>query len=207
MGAAAYSDRVAVAAALLLVGAYLAGTFPTALMVGRRSGFDPSVAGSGNPGASNAMRLGGSRAGALVLAGDLSKGLVAAGVGLAVGGRPLGFAMGGAAVLGHIAPLTRRFRGGKGVATAAGMAAALLPVEAAVAGGTFLLAALATRTASVASLAAVIAMVVAVVVAGRPAGEIAAVVATAALVAVRHRGNLARLRRAKERPMRGSASP
>lgn len=197
---------MAVVAGPLLVGAYLAGTFPTALLVGRRAGFDPSVSGSANPGASNTMRLGGRRAGALVLAGDLSKGLLAAGVGLAAGGRALGFAMGASAVIGHIAPATRRFRGGKGVATAAGMAAVLWPLEAAASGCVFAVVALLTRTAALASLAAVSAMVVAVLLGGRPVSELVAVLGLAALVTVRHRGNLARLLSGEERPIRGSAS-
>ncbi|MGH9117337.1 MAG: glycerol-3-phosphate acyltransferase, partial [Acidimicrobiales bacterium] len=75
---------------LVVIAAYLAGTFPTALIVGRRLGFDATTAGSGNPGASNAYRVGGRRAGLLVFAGDLLKGALAAGLGLAVGGRALG---------------------------------------------------------------------------------------------------------------------
>src|SRR5689334_17894800 len=99
--------------------AYLAGMFPTARLVGGRTGHDPTHEGSGNPGASNVYRLAGRRAGAMVFLGDFAKGALAAGVGLAVGGRALGLACGAAAVAGHIAPVTRRFRGGKGVATAA----------------------------------------------------------------------------------------
>ncbi|MEY2446856.1 MAG: acyl phosphate:glycerol-3-phosphate acyltransferase, partial [Acidimicrobiaceae bacterium] len=98
-----------VAATLVVVGAYVLGGFPTAALVGRRSGFDPAGAGSGNPGASNSFRLGGTRAGVLVLIGDVGKGALAAGAGLAVGGRGLGVAAGAAAVVGHVAPIGRRF--------------------------------------------------------------------------------------------------
>src|SRR5919107_1399563 len=66
---------------VLVVPAYLLGTFPTALLVGRREGRDPTQEGSGNPGASNALRTMGRRAGALVLLGDLGKGVVATGAG------------------------------------------------------------------------------------------------------------------------------
>ena len=72
--------------ALLVVAGYGLGTLPTALLVGRRTGVDPTIAGSGNPGASNVYRTSGKTAGALVLLGDLAKGALAAGAGLAVDG-------------------------------------------------------------------------------------------------------------------------
>ena len=66
---------------LLVVPAYLLGTFPTAILVGRRAGRDVTQEGSGNPGASNTFRTLGRRAGALVLLGDVAKGGLAAGIG------------------------------------------------------------------------------------------------------------------------------
>ena len=93
----------------------------------------PTREGSGNPGATNVLRVAGRRAGAIALVGDLLKGAVPAAVGWAVGGHGLGVACGVAAVVGHVLPATRRFRGGKGVATAAGMAVVLFPAAAAVA--------------------------------------------------------------------------
>ena len=66
---------------LLVVPAYLLGTFPTAILVGRREGRDPTQEGSGNPGASNTFRTMGRRAGAIVLLGDVAKGALAAGDG------------------------------------------------------------------------------------------------------------------------------
>ena len=187
-----------VVAALVVVGAYLLGGFPTAAVVGRRSGFDPTGSGSRNPGASNSFRLGGARAGVLVLAGDVGKGAIAAGVGLAVGGRDLGFAAGAAAVIGHIAPVARRFHGGKGVATAVGMVAVLEPVAALTGGIVWAVVAIVTRKAVLASVVMMASIVVAIVVAGRPAWEVATLGGVALLVIVRHRGNLARLRRGEE---------
>ncbi len=116
------------AAAAVLAVAYAVGTFPTALLVGRRMGFDPTAAGSGNPGASNTTRVGGVRAGAVVLAGDAGKGILAAGLGHAVDGRTLAWLAGCAAVAGHLWPITRRLRGGKGVATAAGVGVVCAPL-------------------------------------------------------------------------------
>jgi acyl phosphate:glycerol-3-phosphate acyltransferase len=184
--------------ALVVAGAYLLGTVPTAIHVGRRAGFDPSAAGSGNPGASNAFRLGGRRAGAVTLAGDVVKGALAVGVGALVDGRDLALAAGCAAVVGHVFPVTRRFRGGKGVATAAGVCAPLFPVPTAVAALAWAVAWALWRIASIASFSGVVLLPIISVVAGYPAREVATLLALAALVIVRHRGNLARLRHGGE---------
>lgn len=182
----------------LVVPAYLLGTFPTALLVGRREGRDPTREGSGNPGASNALRTMGRRAGALVLLGDLGKGVVATGGGWALAGRGVGVACGVAAVLGHVAPATRGFRGGKGVATAAGMAIVLLPLPALALGVAWAAVVKATGVAAAGSLAVAVGLPVAAAVVGRPGGEVAALAVCATLVVVRHRDNLDRLRRGEE---------
>jgi glycerol-3-phosphate acyltransferase PlsY len=187
---------------LLVVPAYLLGTFPTAILVGRRAGRDPTREGSGNPGASNAFRTMGRRAGALVLGGDVAKGALAAAGGLASGHRGVGVACGLAAVLGHVAPASRRFRGGKGVATGAGMAAVLLPL---VAVGLALLWAVAVKVAggaaSAGSVAVAAGLPLGALAVGRPAAEVAAFAACGVLVVLRHRGNLDRLRRGEERSL------
>ena len=105
--------------------AYLLGTFPTAHLVGRLVGHDPMNEGSCNPGATNMYRVAGRGAGALVLLGDLIKGLAPTLVALLLAGRPVAMGCAVAAVLGHIAPLTRRLRGGKGVATYGGASLAM----------------------------------------------------------------------------------
>jgi glycerol-3-phosphate acyltransferase PlsY len=191
----------------LVIPAYLLGTFPTALLVGRREGRDPTTEGSGNPGASNALRTMGRRAGATVLVGDLGKGVVATGAGWALGGRGVGVACGLAAVLGHVAPVTRRFRGGKGVATGAGMALVLLPVPALLLGLVWGAVVRLTGAAAAGSLAVAIGLPVAAAVVGRPGGEVAALGACSALVVLRHRGNLDRLRRGEEAVLRAPDEP
>lgn len=193
-----YHRPVRVAEVAAVGGAYALGTFPSALVVGRRTGFDPTAAGSGNPGATNALRLGGRRAGAAVLLLDVAKGAAAAGVGLLVGGRPVGLAAAIAAVLGHVVPVTRPTRGGKGVATASGAALVLEPVVSIGVAAVFAAVAKFGGRASLASVAAAIAMPVAVGATGRPAGEVAVWCAIGALVVARHAGNLARLARGEE---------
>jgi glycerol-3-phosphate acyltransferase PlsY len=191
---------------LLVVPAYLLGTFPTALLVGRRAGRDPTQEGSGNPGASNTFRTMGRRAGATVLLGDVAKGALAAGVGSLAGSRAVGVACGLAAVLGHVAPVTRRFRGGKGVATGAGVAAVLLPIPALVLAGVWLAAVKATGTAAAGSVAVALGFPLGALFTGRPAWEVAAFALCGLLVVVRHHGNLGRLRRGEERSLTPGAS-
>jgi glycerol-3-phosphate acyltransferase PlsY len=186
------------AAVPLVILAYLVGTWPTAQLVASRSGVDPTATGSGNPGASNVTRLVGRRAGALVLAGDVGKGLVATLAGLAVGGRPLGLACGLAVVVGHIAPVTRWFRGGKGVATAAGAALVLWPMAVLALAVVWGMALAVGRRASVASIAAAASLPLVVwSIGGGPVDVVAAGVIAIAVI-VRHRDNVTRLRRGEE---------
>lgn len=189
----------------LVVPAYLLGTFPTAVLVGRRRGRDVTSEGSGNPGASNTLRTMGRRAGALVLLGDLGKGALASAAGLLLAGRGVGVACGLAAVLGHVAPIGRR--GGKGVATAAGMALVLVPIVAAALAVVWVVIARATSTASIASIAIAAAFPVGAAAVGRPAAEIAAFATCGLLVIVRHRDNLGRLRQGEEPGLRRGEGP
>jgi glycerol-3-phosphate acyltransferase PlsY len=187
---------------VVVVAAYLVGTFPTAQLVGARLGVDPTRSGSGNPGATNVLRTAGRRAGALVFTGDVLKGAVPAAIGLAVGGRPLGVACWAAAVLGHVFPVTRRLRGGKGVATAGGGALVLHPIVAVVLLVIFAFVVRMSRTASLGSIVIAVAMPCLVAVSGRPAWEVAAAVGVSVLVVARHAGNLQRLVRREERSFR-----
>jgi glycerol-3-phosphate acyltransferase PlsY len=184
--------------ALAAIPAYLLGTFPTAVLVARAGGHDVLTEGSGNPGASNVARLMGWKAGLLVMAGDLAKGAIAAGVGLAVAGRGAGYVLGICAVIGHTYPVTRRFKGGKGVATAGGMLAVLQPVIVLVLAVVWFLTARVLKLASVGSIVVAVLFPIGVWLTGRAGWEIAVTSALALLVIVRHLPNLRRLARGEE---------
>jgi glycerol-3-phosphate acyltransferase PlsY len=187
------------AATAWVVAAYLVGTFPTALLVAARRGVDPTRAGSGNPGATNVARTAGRWAGVATLVGDLAKGALAAGAGWAAGGHELGVACGVAAVVGHVLPVTRRFRGGKGVATGAGMALVVFPLALAAAALVFAAVLAVSRTVSLASIVAVALLPVAAGLTGAGGAEVAALAGCAALVVVAHRDNIVRLAHGDER--------
>jgi glycerol-3-phosphate acyltransferase PlsY len=188
-------------AALVVVAAYLLGTFPTAAMVGRVTGHDPTVEGSGNPGATNVYRTSGRGAGLAVLVIDLAKGALAAGLGLLVGDHLLGLIAGAAAVLGHVAPVGRRFRGGKGVATAAGMAILLYPALSLVMGVVFALTVAVTRRSSVGSLVLAVLLPIGVAVTGHTGTEVLITAGVSLVVIARHHDNIRRLIRREEAPV------
>ncbi len=173
--------------------AYFAGTVPTAQIVAARVGHDPTAEGSGNPGASNVYRVAGARAGITVFLIDVAKGALPTALGWALDGRALGVACWVAAVVGHIFPLTRRFRGGKGVATAGGGALVLYPLVSVVCLLVFAFVLRVAKLPSVGSLAMAAVLLAGVVVRGSPGWEIIATVGLSALVVARHRANIGRL--------------
>ena len=106
-----------------LLGAYLLGSIPFAVVSSRVFGLaDPRSYGSGNPGATNVLRSGNKLAALLTLLGDAAKGWLAVFLAQQFGGQPQDLAFAGfAAFFGHLHPLFLNFKGGKGVATAAGV--------------------------------------------------------------------------------------
>ena len=182
----------------LVVASYAVGMFPTAQLVGRSRGHDPLAEGSGNPGASNVYRTAGRTAGLLVLLGDLAKGIVPTAAGWVLGGRGAGLACWLAAVLGHVVPLVRRGRGGKGVATAGGGALVLFPVVSVVLIALFVLVVKRTRIAALGSLVMAGLLPVGAALVHRRIADTAVAAAVAVVVFVRHRENLSRLRAGTE---------
>jgi glycerol-3-phosphate acyltransferase PlsY len=179
---------------LLATAGYFIGTFPSAIMVAKANGIDITAVGSGNPGASNVARALGMRKGAYVYGLDAVKGAVATGLGLAIFGNAAAFWCAAAAVIGHVYPITRRFAGGKGVATASG---AMLVVHPFISLGLLFLWAVLSKTtkkASVSSLIITVLLPVCIAAAGAPGWEVGATAGIGVLVVIRHIPNLRRLR-------------
>lgn len=112
----------------LIIFAYLLGSFASAVIVSRLMGLpDPRSFGSGNPGATNVLRLGGKKAALFTLLFDVLKGVIAVLVAKAIYPEiTLLAAVTGAVFLGHLYPIFFNFKGGKGVATAFGALLALV---------------------------------------------------------------------------------
>jgi len=181
--------------ALLIIGGYLLGSVASAVLVSHLMGLpDPRAEGSRNPGATNVLRLGGRKAAAITLAGDLLKGLLPVLLARLLGAGPaVAGAVAVAAFLGHLYPVFFGFRGGKGVATAAGALLALAP---AVGVATVLLWLAIAAVFRYASLAGISAAALAPLLAwlfSYPAPIVLAVLLIAALLIWRHRSNIQRL--------------
>ena len=113
---------------LAIVLGYLVGSVPFAHLLSRRRGIDLRQVGSGNIGASTVLRTSGVRPAVVAMCLDAVKGALAVGVAARLASGPaFPVAAGVAAVLGHVYPVWLRFRGGKGVATAAGVFAVIAP--------------------------------------------------------------------------------
>lgn len=143
---------------LLILGAYLLGSISTAIVLARAMGLpDPRTQGSGNPGATNMLRVGGKKLAAFTLLGDLVKGLIPLLVARLLTADALVLAaVGFAAFLGHLYPVFFGFRGGKGVATALGVLLGLAWPVALAALGTWLAMAALFRYSSLSALAAAV---------------------------------------------------
>lgn len=143
----------------IFVGAFLLGGTPTADWLAERAGVDLRTGGSKNPGANNALRLGGRRLAAMILGAELVKGVLCVTLGIAVGGEAGMSVSGVGAVLGNVASPYRSFRGGQGLGIAAGVLAAALPLVAAAGIATITTVALTTRKTALAALAALLAII------------------------------------------------
>ncbi len=155
--------------ALAILAAYLLGSVPFAMISSSIFGLaDPRTYGSGNPGATNVLRSGNKKAALMTLIGDALKGAVAVIAAQQAGLSDTVIALVALAVfIGHLYPIFLKFKGGKGVATAAGVLLALDPILGLAVAGTWLFVAYVSRYSSLAALiAAAAAPVIAVLMHG-----------------------------------------
>lgn len=194
---------------VLLGSAYLLGAFPTSYVVGRATrGIDLREHGSGNLGATNAFRVLGWRPAVPIFVVDIAKGWFPTFFFPLWDGRPAAewaLAYGAAAVIGHVYSIYVRFRGGKGVATGAGVFLALSPWAILVGLAVWVTVVAVTGYVSLASmLAAAILPVVVFFTGGGPIFWLA--LAMAAFVIAAHRANIRRLWQGKEHRFRRGAA-
>lgn len=138
--------------------AYLTGSISSAIIISRLKGLqDPRTVGSGNPGATNVLRSGDKSAAIMTLVGDIMKGFLPVLIIRLAGAGPLWVSVVGlAAFLGHLFPVYYRFKGGKGVATAAGVLLAISPLSVFFLICIWLIVALLSRYSSLAALIAAV---------------------------------------------------
>lgn len=192
---------ISVMTGLALLLSYLAGSLPTGLWLGLwLRGIDIREEGSKNIGATNTMRVLGKSLGATALACDIAKGLVPVVfiARLAPGDTYLPMLCGVAAILGHSFSLFLRFRGGKGVATSAGVFLGLAPWPMAIAVAVFAAVLALTRMVSAGSVCAAAALAISVWFFVLPVVVQVAAVLVAALVIVKHRSNIKRIVQGEE---------
>ena len=198
--------------AILLIGSYLLGSIPFGYLAGRLRGIDIRQAGSGNVGATNVVRVLGKAYGYPVFALDVLKGFAAVKISMLMApGRPpewnspeiFGILAAMSSVLGHLYPPWLKFKGGKGVATAAGALLALTLVATLMGVVVWIVVFLLTRYVSLASITAAIALPIVILLTGsedqdniKPLVYSSACIAT--VIIWRHRSNLSRLIRGTE---------
>lgn len=182
---------------------YLLGSIPFGYLMGRWKGVDLRREGSGNIGATNALRILGKPAGSAVLGLDALKGASACwltpsvagllGVAHGVSAETISIVAGFAAVLGHNYTCWLRFKGGKGIATSAGVLLALTPGGLAISLSTFLLLLALTRTVSIGSIGAAAVLPIGTWLTGGR-GLLLGITLTMGLLAIyKHRSNIQRL--------------
>jgi glycerol-3-phosphate acyltransferase PlsY len=192
----------------LVIASYLVGSIPTGYLLVRWSGNkDVRDLGSGSIGATNVLRVKGWKTALPVAAFDILKGFLPAFLALKWLDDPAFAALCGlAAVVGHCYPFSIGFRGGKGVATSLGAYAAIALWPCLASAGVFLIAVGLTGFVSLGSILGSIAFPFFVLATGGPMGVFAVSLAIAAVVVLRHAGNIVRLVGGQERKL-GQKAP
>ena len=177
-----------------IIGAYLLGSIPTGLLLGKMYGVDVRKAGSGNIGATNLYRTVGRKIGVITLIGDCLKGMLPVLLAWKLGmGEPVQAWVGLAAFCGHVFSIFLLFKGGKGVATALGVYLALSPLAVLGALALFVILVAVWRYISLGSIAAAAAMPVIIWCRPHSTELLAATAIISVIVIIKHHTNIARL--------------
>jgi acyl phosphate:glycerol-3-phosphate acyltransferase len=197
--------------ALLILAAYLIGSFPTSYVVGRLTrGIDLRQHGSKNLGATNAFRVLGWRAAMPVFVVDIMKGFLPTAFFPAwdhANAPEWALAYGAAAILGHVFSIYVGFKGGKGVATGAGVFLALAPVAIAVSTAVWISVLFLSGYVSLASMVAALIVPVVVLLVQGVGPVLVLAVALAAFIIYAHRANIRRLMRGEEHRFKRGTEP
>jgi len=184
--------------AAVIIGSYLIGSIPSGIVLGKLRGLDVREYGSGKTGTTNVLRTMGTRAGSMVLAADLLKGVIAVIIARYTLETNAGeMAAGFAAIAGHDWSVFIRFQGGRGVATSEGALLTMAPLVGAAGLAIFVGVIALTRYVSLGSISATwgafIIVAIAVAVDRSPAEHLIYIGIAAALITWQHRDNIRRL--------------
>jgi glycerol-3-phosphate acyltransferase PlsY len=184
---------------VLIVLAYLLGSVPSGYVLGKLTGVDVRNVGSGNIGAANVARAVGKWQGALTLVADATKGFLPVSIAIQLELAPFTIALTAvAAFLGHLYPLFLKFRGGKGVATALGALMAIAPLTTLVLLAVFALVVFCSRIVSLGAMTAAVTAPLVLWLFYQPPAIIGMGFFFAAMIVLRHHGNIERLRAGTE---------
>ncbi len=184
---------------LFICSAYLIGSIPVGVLLARIKGKDPRRTGSGNIGATNVMRTAGKILGIVTLFGDILKGFLPTFIAMRLGELDLFIALIGLAVfLGHVFPIFLKFKGGKGVATEAGVYLAISPLVILICFIIFITVLLIWRYVSVGSLIGTGVMPLVLYILKAPQEYIFLSAVLALCIYIKHRDNIMRLLAGKE---------
>lgn len=185
---------------ILIAASYLIGSLSSAIILCKLAGLpDPRTEGSGNPGATNVMRIGGKKLAALTLVGDLLKGLIPVVAAWLLNQSPLIVSLVAiAAFLGHLFPVFFGFKGGKGVATALGAILGLNYLVALCALAVWIIIFVITKISSLSALIAAVSAPIFLYFFNASSEIVWAVIFMDILLIYRHKGNIQRLLKGEE---------
>lgn len=195
-------------AALLVIGAYLLGSVNFAIVISKAAyGKDIRDYGSKNAGMTNMMRTFGTKAAVVVLLGDVMKSVVSVTLSMLLLGIDIAYIAGIACIIGHCFPVFYKFKGGKGIATAAGMVLAAEPFIFLICLIIFVAIVAATKYISAGSITTALFFPLVLNMIYRSAGGITTVMAVCAVflaffILFNHRANISRLMNGEEKKFR-----